>query len=81
MGRPLVLGRSQLSGKEENLGTDSGKNIDLELMFVELTVCVGHSLHSVLPLNVVTLDKFYNSLEEVRIRINNPYFNSVVKMK
>lgn len=44
-------------------------------------VCVGHSLHSVLPLNVVTLDKFYNSLEEVRIRINNPYFNSVVKMK
>lgn len=36
MGRPLVLGRSQLSGKQENLGTDSGKNIDLELMFVEL---------------------------------------------
>lgn len=76
MGRPLVLWRSQLSGEEETLGTDSGKNIDLELMFVWVIVSILSC-----PFNAVTLDKFYNSLEEVRIRINNPCFSSVVKMK
>lgn len=40
MGRPLVLGRSQLSGEEENLGTENEKDIDLELMFVWAIVSI-----------------------------------------
>lgn len=40
MGRPLVLERSQLSGEEENLGTENEKNIDLELMFVWAIVSI-----------------------------------------
>lgn len=40
MGRPLVLWRAQFSGEEETLGTDSEKNIDLELMFVWAIVSI-----------------------------------------
>lgn len=63
----MALWRSQLSGQEENLGVDVGKNLVFE------HVCVGHCLCSILPLNTVTLDKFHDRLE---VRINNPYLSS-----
>lgn len=54
----MALWRSQLSGQAENLGVDVGKIIVFE------HVCVGCCLRTILPLNIVTLDKFMTLLKK-----------------